>query len=167
MNALRTDYDPAVPALHFSQVLARLAGEGRIPFRREVPLRVAFHDPCYLGKQNGVYEEPRAAIAAVPGVELAEFDRSRERSLCCEGGGGRMWLEGLGEGERNAQQRVRTAADMGVDAVVTACPFCLLTLEDARKTAGLEDALEVVDLAELVWRGVEDLPDPCGLETRN
>ncbi len=167
MSALRSDYDPAVPALHFSQVLARLAGEGRIPFRREVPLRVAFHDPCYLGKQNGVYEEPRAAIAAVPGVELAEFDRSRERSLCCEGGGGRMWLEGLGEGERNAQQRVRTAADMGVDAVVTACPFCLLTLEDARKTAGLEDALEVVDLAELVWRGVEDLPDPCGLETRN
>ncbi len=154
MNAFRNDYAPALPAEHYAQVLARLAGEGRIPFRREVPLRAVFHDPCYLGKQNGIYDEPRAVVDAVPGVERLEFDRSRERSLCCEGGGGRMWLEGLGEGERNAQRRVRDAVELGAQAVVTACPFCLLTLEDARKTTGLEEALEIVDLAELVWRSV-------------
>lgn len=155
MNTFRKDYGLEIPALHYSQVLAELVAAGRVPFGKEVPLRVAFHDPCYLGKQNGVYDAPREVLRSVPGVELVEFDRSRERSLCCEGGGGRMWLEGLGEGERNAQLRVRDAAALGVDAVVTACPFCLLTLEDARKTVGLEESLEVIDLAELVERGLE------------
>ncbi len=150
----RDDYGLDTPVLHYAQALAGLLAEGRLPLERPVPLRVAYHDPCYLGKQAGVYEEPRAVLRAVPGVELVEFDRCRERSLCCEGGGGRMWLEGLGEGERNAQRRVRDAADLGVDAVVTACPFCLLTLEDARKTTGLEEKLEVIDLAELVARAL-------------
>lgn len=149
MNTFRRDYGLEVPVLHYTQVLAGLAAAGRIPFAREVRLRAAFHDPCYLGKQNGVYDAPREALRAVPGIELVEFDRSRERSLCCEGGGGRMWVEGMGEGERNAQIRVRDAAALGADAVVTACPFCLLTLEDARKTAGLEDRLRVLDLAEV------------------
>ncbi len=155
MNTFRKDYGLEIPALHYSQVLAELVAAGRVPLGKEVPLRVAFHDPCYLGKQNGVYDAPREVLRSVPGVELVEFDRSRERSLCCEGGGGRMWLEGLGEGERNAQIRVRDAAALGVDAVVTACPFCLLTLEDARKTVGMEESLEVIDLAELVERGLE------------
>ncbi len=154
MNAFLRDYDPALPAEHYSQVLARLVTGGRVPLARDLGLRVAFHDPCYLGKQNGVYDPPRDVIRALPGVELVEFDRCLERSLCCEGGGGRMWLEGLGEGERNAQLRVRDAADLGADAVVTACPFCLLTLEDARKTTGLEDRIEIVDLAELVCRAM-------------
>ncbi len=159
MNTFRADYGLEVPALHYSEILARLAAEGRIPFEGEVPRKVTFHDPCYLGKQNGIYDAPREVIRAVPGADLVEFDRSRERSLCCEGGGGRMWLEGMGEGERNAQIRVRDAAAMGVDAVVTACPFCLLTLEDARKTAGLEETLEIIDLAELVGRA---LASPLG-----
>ncbi len=164
LTALRTDYDLEIPVRHASEALADLAGAGRLPLIREVPLRVAFHDPCYLGRQNGVYDAPRQVLSAIPGVEPVEFDRCRERSLCCEGGGGRMWLEGLGEGERNAQRRVRDAADLGVDAVVTACPFCLLTLEDARKTTGLEDALEIVDLAELAARSLDDGADGPGEE---
>jgi Fe-S oxidoreductase len=159
MNAFRQDYELEIPVLHYSELLADLAASGKVPLAREVPLKVAFHDPCYLGKQNRIYDAPREAIRAVPGVELVEFDRSRERSLCCEGGGGRMWIEGMGEGERNAQIRVRDAAAMGVDAVVTACPFCLLTLEDARKTAGLEDRLQVVDLAELVAMALPQTED--------
>lgn len=155
MNTFRRDYGLEIPALHYSQALAELVAGGKIPFGAEVPLVVAFHDPCYLGKQNGIYDAPRDVLRAVPGVKLVEFDRCRERSLCCEGGGGRMWLEGLGEGERNAQLRVRDAAEMGVNAVITACPFCLLTLEDARKTAGLEETLEIIDLAELVERGLK------------
>ncbi len=164
LTALRTDYDLEIPVRHASEALADLAGAGRLPLVREVPLRVAFHDPCYLGRQNGVYDAPRQVLAAIPGVEPVEFDRCRERSLCCEGGGGRMWLEGLGEGERNAQRRVRDAAGLGVDAVVTACPFCLLTLEDARKTAGVEDAIEIVDLAELAARALDDGADRPGEE---
>lgn len=158
MNTFKTDYALEVPVRHYAEVLADLAAEERIPYRSKTPVRVSFHDPCYLGKQNRIYEAPRDVIRSVPGVELVEFDRSRERSLCCEGGGGRMWLEGMGEGERNAQIRVRDAAAMGVEAVVTACPFCLLTLEDARKTAGLEETLEIIDLAELVGRAVASPP---------
>ncbi|GAB4287023.1 MAG: hypothetical protein Kow0092_40230 [Deferrisomatales bacterium] len=154
LNTFRNDYGWSLRCLHYSQVLADLLADGRLALPREVPLRVAFHDPCYLGKQNGIYAPPRQVLARIPGVELVEFDRSRERSLCCEGGGGRMWLEGMGEGERNAQLRVKDAAGMGVDAVVTACPFCLLTLEDARKTSGLEEAIQVVDLAELTARAL-------------
>jgi Fe-S oxidoreductase len=150
MNTFKADYGLEPPAAHYSQLLARLVAEGRVPFGAGTPRKVVFHDPCYLGKQNAIYDAPREVLDAIPGVERLEFDRCRERSLCCEGGGGRMWLEGMGEGERNAQLRVRDAAALGVDAVVTACPFCLLTLEDARKTAGLEDTLEIVDLAELV-----------------
>jgi Fe-S oxidoreductase len=154
MNTFRNDYGLAIPALHYSEALATLLAEGRLALTGEVPLRVVFHDPCYLGKQNQVYEAPRDVLRAMPGLTLLEFDRNRERSLCCEGGGGRMWLEGMGEGERNAQVRVRDAAALGADALVTACPFCLLTLEDARKTAGLEGTLEVVDLAELACRAL-------------
>jgi Fe-S oxidoreductase len=154
MNTFRRDYGLEIPAVHYSEALQSLLAEGRLPLEKEVPLRVAFHDPCYLGKQNGVYDAPREVLRAVPGLTLVEFDRSRERSLCCEGGGGRMWIEGMGEGERNAQRRIRDAVEMGVDAVVTACPFCLLTLEDARKTTGLEEKVEVVDLAELAARAV-------------
>ncbi|MBI5440102.1 MAG: (Fe-S)-binding protein [Deltaproteobacteria bacterium] len=154
MNTYRKDYLLGLPVHHYSEVLAEFAAEGRVPYRRELGLRVAFHDPCYLGKQNRVYDAPRAAIRAIPGVELLEFDRARERSLCCEGGGGRMWLEGMGDGERNAQIRIREAVTLGVDAVITACPFCLLTLDDARKTTGLEEKIEVVDLAELTVRSL-------------
>ncbi len=167
LTAFRTDYGLEIPVRHASQAVADLLDAGRLPLVRQAPLRVAFHDPCYLGRQSGVYDAPRRVLAAVPGVELVEFDRCRERSLCCEGGGGRMWLEGLGEGERNAQRRVRDAADLGVDAVVTACPFCLLTLEDARKTTGLEDTLEIVDLAELAARALDDPADGPGEEERS
>ena len=149
LNTFIKDYELEIPALHYTQVLARLAVEGGISWKREIPLTVAFHDPCYLGKQNGIFEPPREALGAIPGVRLVEFDRSRERSLCCEGGGGRMWLEGEGRGERNAQLRVRDAAQMGVDAIAVACPFCLLTLEDAVKTSGLEGKLKIMDVSEL------------------
>ncbi len=155
MNTFLKDYgEPEVPARHYSQVLADLAQKGSFSWKREVGLKVAYHDPCYLGKQNKVYDEPRNALKAVPGLELLEFDRCRERSLCCEGGGGRMWLEGEGTGERNAQRRVRDAVDMGVDAIAVACPFCLLTLEDAAKTTGLEEKIIIRDIAEIYRQGL-------------
>ncbi len=111
---------------------------------------VAYHDPCYLGRQNKVFDEPRELIRAVPGVELAEFDRSRERSLCCEGGGGRMWVESTSKKERLAEMRVKDAVALGATVLATACPFCILTLEDAVKTTGNEERIRVMDVAELL-----------------
>ena len=118
---------------------------------KSVALTVTYHDPCFLGKHNNVYDEPRRVIGRIPGVTFVEMDRSRERALCCEGGGGRMWVEASEErGERLAELRVKDAVALGADHIVTACPFCLMTLEDAVKTSGNEGRVEIVDLAELV-----------------
>jgi Fe-S oxidoreductase len=111
---------------------------------------VTYHDPCYLGRQNKVFDEPRELIRALPDVELVELDRARERSLCCEGGGGRMWIESSSKKERLAETRVKDAVALGASVLATACPFCVLTLEDAVKTTGNEERIRVMDIAELL-----------------
>ena len=137
---------------HHSQLLASLIETGRLTFSREINKKVIYHDPCFLGKQNGIYDEPRKVIESIPGVKLIEFDRSRERSLCCEGGGGRMWIDI--PGERLAEVRVRDAVEAGAEVLATACPFCLLTLEDAVKTAGFEGKIQIMDIAELLSQAI-------------
>lgn len=148
-NALKNRYSQApYEVQHHSQLLAEQVDNGKLTFSSKITKRVVYHDPCLLGKQNGIYEEPRKVIESLPGVELLEFDRSRERSLCCEGGGGRMWIDI--PGERLAEIRVREAVENGAEILATACPFCLLTLEDAVKTAGLEGKIQIMDIAELL-----------------
>ncbi len=136
--------------LHYTQLLSRLIDEGKLKLTKSIDKVITYHDPCYLGKQNKVFDEPRHIIQSIPGVKFIDFDRSREKSLCCEGGGGRMWLEGTNAGERLSQSRIKTAAEMGVDVIATACPFCLITFEDAVKTAGFEGKIEIKDINELV-----------------
>ncbi len=138
--------------LHHTQLLADLISRGKLQFSKELNRTAIYHDPCFLGKQNGIYDEPRKVIESIPGVKLVEFDRSRERSLCCEGGGGRMWIDI--PGERLAEVRVRDAADAGADILAVACPFCLLTFEDAVKTTGLEGKIQVLDIAELLLQAM-------------
>jgi len=133
---------------HHTQLLADIIENGELIFSKEITKKVIYHDPCFIGKQNGIYDAPRKIIESIPGVTLLEFDRSRSRSLCCEGGGGRMWIDI--PGERLAEIRVKNAVDSGAEILATACPFCLLTLEDAVKTTGFEGKLEVLDIAELV-----------------
>lgn len=150
-NALRNEYSlEGVEVLHYTQLFSRLLSEGAVRPQREVRKRVVYHDPCFLGKQNGIYDPPRQLLMAIPGVELLEFSRCREISLCCEGGGGRMWVEGTAQGTRNSEIRVQEAAALGAEVIATACPFCLLTLEDSVKTTGLEGRLEVKDISELL-----------------
>jgi Fe-S oxidoreductase len=127
-----------------------LIDEGKLEFSGSTERRVTYHDPCFLGKQNGIYDEPRAILQAVPGVEFVEMDRIRERSLCCEGGGGRMWFEGTNTEDRLAFRRVREALDTGADTLAVACPFCMAMLADAVKVQGLEEQLRVADIMELV-----------------
>jgi Fe-S oxidoreductase len=135
---------------HYTQVIWQLLQEKRLSFSKELGWRVTYHDPCFLGKQNGVFEEPRDILGSIPGLEFSELDRNRERSLCCEGGGGRMWTEDVGPGERLAEVRVKDAMDLGAEVLATACPFCLLTLEDAVKTTGNEENIRILDLIEIV-----------------
>jgi len=150
-NTFKNEYEGLDWDLHhYTQFLSALIEEKRLDFSKELNKTVTYHDPCFLGKQNKVYDEPRSILKAIPGIKFVEFDRSRERSLCCEGGGGRMWVEASKEGERLSEIRIRDAVELGAEILATACPFCLLTLEDAVKTTGNEGKIEVKDIAELV-----------------
>jgi Fe-S oxidoreductase len=150
-NAFHNEYgDMPWPVQHYTQLLTELIDGGKLGFSGEVRKKVTYHDPCFLGKHNGIYDEPRYVLQHIPGVEFQDLDRSRERSVCCEGGGGRMWAEGTNVEERLAHQRVRDAVDLGAEVLAVACPFCLLTLEDAVKILGLDDKIQVMDIMELV-----------------
>ncbi len=152
LNTFRNEYPQGrFEVFHSSEILLRAFREGKIRFDRELRKVVTYHDPCFLGKQNGLFDPPRELIASIPGIQFREMDRSRERSLCCEGGGGKMWVESSSDvGQRLAELRVQDAVALGAEVLVTACPLCVLTLEDAVKTSGYEDRVRVMDLVELL-----------------
>jgi Fe-S oxidoreductase len=136
---------------HHTQFIRDLIASKKLRFenRNEKSIKVTYHDPCYLGKHNGIYEEPREVLKSIPGVEMLEMKRSRQKSLCCGGGGGRMWLDF--EDERKLSEvRIEEALATGAEVLVTACPFCLVNLEDAAKTKGAEEKIRILDIAELV-----------------
>ena len=135
--------------VHISQFLAQLVEEGRLVLNREVRRKVTYHDPCYLGRHNGVYDEPREVLRKVPGLEIREMADSRANSLCCGGGGGRIWAE-TPKGERFANLRLAQAKEVGAEVLVTSCPYCITNFEESR--LALEDggAPEIKDLTELV-----------------
>jgi succinate dehydrogenase/fumarate reductase iron-sulfur protein len=132
---------------HYTQVLAELIRQGRLKFSREVKRTVTYHDSCYLGRYNGVYDEPRSVLQAIPGLKLVEMKDNRERSLCCGGGGGGAFLD-IKVKPRLSLVRVRQAIEAGAEIIAVACPFCRTTLDEAAKN--LEAGLEVKHVAELV-----------------
>jgi Fe-S oxidoreductase len=137
---------------HYSQLLATLIKKA--PFKRsEGQIRVTFHDPCYLGRHNKEYKAPRRILAAAPGVQLKEMERTENDALCCGGGGGNIFTDILGGGpDSPARVRVREAARTGAQVLTVACPGCSRMLSDAVAAESLQDHLEVVDLAEFVNR---------------
>jgi Fe-S oxidoreductase len=141
-----------VPVKHYTQKIDELLTEGLLAFSGEFTRKVVFHDPCFLGKHNKVFDEPRRVLQSIPGLTYVEFDRCRERSLCCEGGGGRMWIEAFEAKDRTANIRVKEALELGVEVIATACPFCFLMLEDALKNSGYEEQLKVMDIMEIIDR---------------
>ena len=160
-NAFLNDYVSSdsgnkdwIQVQHYTQVLADVIKKDQVKFNQEVKKVVTYHDPCYLGKHNGIFDEPRFVLNSIPGLELVEMDRSREKSLCCEGGGGRMWLEGTNPGVRLAQQRIKEALATGAKVLATACPFCLLTLDEAIKHLNAQDKIQVADIAEIVAEAI-------------
>lgn len=135
--------------IHYSQYFARLIAEGRIRFSKKLDKRVTYHDPCYLGRHNNLYDEPRQVLSSIPGLELIEMPDSHHRSLCCGGGGGGIWLD-TKKGERLSDFRLAQAIDTGADILTVACPYCLLSFEDSKLTVAGGDGIEVKDIAELV-----------------
>jgi Fe-S oxidoreductase len=160
-NALIHDYGDLPPVKHISRVILDAVRAGRIQLHgNDGDGKVyTYHDPCYLGRHNQLYDEPRAVLDAIPGLNRVEMARCRDRSFCC-GGGGLMLFYEPEEEERMGVMRVRMAAEAGASVIVTACPFCLVNIEDAIKVAGLEGQMEAIDLSELVVSRMEELAEP-------
>jgi Fe-S oxidoreductase len=160
-NALMHDYKDVPPVEHISQLIARKVRSGDIKMSRVEDEKTVYtyHDPCYLGRHNQVYDDPRKVLDAIPGLKRVEMSRCRDRSFCC-GGGGMMLFYEPKEDERIGVKRVRMAADAGANVIVTACPFCMVNMEDAIKVAGLEGKVTAIDLAELVDRQLVRDPKP-------
>ena len=150
-NTFKNEYtNLSIPVQHYTQLVAELIEDKKLELSKEIGSQVVFHDPCYLGKKNLIFDEPRYILGQIPGIETAEFFRSKERSLCCEGGGGKMWVESESKEQRLAETRIADAEALGAKIVAVACPFCLLTLEDALKARGLEEEMRVADILELL-----------------
>jgi Fe-S oxidoreductase len=160
-NALKHDYKDVPPVEHISQVIASEVKTGKIKFN---PVEnensvYTYHDPCYLGRHNQIYDDPRDVLDAIPGLKRVEMTRSRDRSFCC-GGGGLMLFYEPKEDQRMGVKRVQMAAEAGANVIVTACPFCMVNIEDAIKVAGMEGKMTAIDLAELVDQQiVREIPE--------
>jgi Fe-S oxidoreductase len=139
--------------VHISQYLLKLIKEGRLKFTHEYGRKVTYHDPCYLGRHNGVYDEPREVLKSVPGLQLVEMADSREDSLCCGGGGGGIWMD-IPKGERFSDIRLEQAIESGAEVLATACPYCVTMFEDSRLTRDNPEVIEVKDITEIVQEAV-------------
>jgi len=135
--------------VHISQLLRQLIDDGRLDIGGHLPMRAAYHDPCYLGRHNGVFDAPREVLQAVPGIDLVELPDCRSNSLCCGGGGGGIWMD-TPKSERFADLRLAQAKAVGADLLVTSCPYCISNFEEARLSLEEDDPLQIKDLTEIV-----------------
>jgi Fe-S oxidoreductase len=143
--------------VHISQFLTELTEEGRLHLdgksNGNPGKKVTFHDPCYLGRHNGIFDEPREVLKRLDGVELVEMPDTRQDSLCCGGGGGRIWAETPKE-ERFSDLRVAQAMEVGADLLATSCPYCISNFEESRLALG-DDAPEIKDLTEVILEALQ------------
>jgi Fe-S oxidoreductase len=135
--------------VHISQYLFELINEGRLTITKEYGKKVAYHDPCYLGRHNGIYDEPRGVLQKIPALELAEMADAREESLCCGMGGGRIWME-TEKNERFSNLRIEQAIEVGAEVLATACPYCVTAFEDSKLVTNHADDIEVKDITEIL-----------------
>jgi Fe-S oxidoreductase len=134
--------------IHYTSLVAQLQKE-KLSFPRGNEKKVAFHDPCYLGRHSKVYDAPRELLSSVFRTEPLELGRDWESSLCCAGGGGRIWSE-VPVGERFGEQRIKDALHVGAEILATSCPYCVNMLTDACKSLDQQDSLEVLELSEIL-----------------
>lgn len=160
-NAIKNEY-PALgityPVRHYTQFLVERLEQLKPMLKKEVKARVAYHDPCYLGRVNNIFDEPRALLSAIPGVELVELSHQRMNSLCCGGGGGGMWLDGFQWEKahtRLSEWRVREAVAANAEILAVACPYEPPRFEDAAKTIQAAGQLKVREIAELLAESME------------
>jgi Fe-S oxidoreductase len=155
-NAIKNEYpglDISYPVRHYTEFLADRLDQLKPLLKHEVKAKVAYHDPCYLGRANGIFDQPRAILQAIPGLELVEMSHNHKNSLCCGGGGGGMWLDGFQWEKahvRLSEWRVSEALAVGAEILAVACPYESPRFEDAAKTVQGAGQLKVRDIAELL-----------------
>ncbi|MCX7635774.1 MAG: (Fe-S)-binding protein, partial [Syntrophales bacterium] len=162
-NAIKKDYPHFggnYEVYHHTEIIAQLLAERKIKLKKPLENRFTYHDSCFLGRYNDVYEQPREILRKVPGLRLVEMERNREKSFCCGAGGARMWMEE--HGERINDARAKQAIDVRAGGIAVACPFCLTMMSDGIKTHGQEETMVALDIAEIVWKamGLEEEPAP-------
>ena len=135
--------------VHISEYLFELINEGKLQINKEYEKKVTYHDPCYLGRHNGLYDEPRGVLNKIPGLELNEMAESRENSLCCGMGGGRIWVE-TQKSDRFANLRLEQAIEVGAEVLVTSCPYCITNFEDSRLVMNYDEVIQVKDITEIL-----------------
>jgi len=147
-----TEFMVNFEVVHVTTYLAELIRDGRLELTVEYAKKVTWHDPCYLGRHNGIYDEPREILEALPGLDLVEMADHREAALCCGGGGGGVWRETPRE-ERLSNLRVAQARAAGAEVLATSCPYCITNFEESRLEC--EDALEVRDITEVILEATQ------------
>ena len=135
--------------VHISEYLNELITSGRLKLTKEYAKKVTYHDPCYAGRHNGIFDQPRETLKAVSGLDLVEMPDNRENSLCCGGGGGRIWVE-TPKQERFSDLRVNQAVAVGAEVLATSCPYCITNFEDSRLTLPEGTVLEIKDITEII-----------------
>ncbi|MEM3238494.1 MAG: (Fe-S)-binding protein, partial [Thermoplasmata archaeon] len=136
---------------HHTEIINRLISEGKLEVDKSSDL-VTYHDPCYLGRINGKYDDSRNILNKV--TELTEMSRSRENSFCCGGGGSNYWYK-VTEKEPISQIRLKEAINTGSNTIAVACPYCLTMLEDATRTMGLDEKIKVKDISEITLKNIK------------
>ena len=141
--------------LHHSELLAHLLSSGKLQPETKMDQKVTFHDSCYLGRWNGIYDAPRTVLEAVSTGELIELTRKKERGFCCGAGGGRMWQEE--KGPRVNRNRTEEVLGSGAAVAAVACPFCTIMITDGVKDAQAEEKVQVLDIAEVVRKSLKNM----------
>ena len=152
LEAFRKDYAEFMvnfEVIHMTQFLAELIRDGRLKITGKLERTATYHDPCYLGRHNDIFDEPREILNAIPGLTIKEMAANRRNSLCCGGGGGRIWME-TAKGERFSDLRMEQARAVEVDLLITACPYCISMFEDSRVTLEMEEEIEIKDITEVI-----------------
>jgi Fe-S oxidoreductase len=156
-NTLKNEYPQfggKFEVVHHTQFLAGLVKENKLRFKKNGQATMTYQEPCYLGRYNDIFQEPRDLIKSISGINLVEMKLNRKESFCCGGGGGRMWLEEK-SGQRISEMRLEQALATRAQILTTACPFCLQMFEDAVKEKAVSDSLRIADLAELAVEFLE------------